>query len=139
MKKAAEEHAEEDKEIRERAEKLNKADSLVFSTRKQLDEHGDKISDASKEKIKAALEKVEKLHGEEKVDELDDAMDELNSAWSEASQEIYQSAQQQQAGAEPNGQQQAEGAEASESSGGEDDAVDADFEVVDDDDNNKKS
>lgn len=142
MKKAAEEHAEEDERIRERAEKLNKADSLVFSTRKQLDEHEDKISDANKEKIKAALEKLEKLHGEEKVDELDDAMDELNDAWSEASQEIYQSAQQeaqqqQAGGAAPNGEQAPGGGAEASDADEEDDAVDADFEVVDDED--KKS
>ncbi|MEL7835249.1 molecular chaperone DnaK [Fodinibius sp. Rm-B-1B1-1] len=148
MKEAAEEHAEEDERIRERAEKLNKADSLVFSTRKQLDEHEDKISDENKEKIEAALEKVKELHDQEKVDELDDAMEELNNAWSEASQEIYQSAAQGQgqpgagagpgaaagaaagAGA-PNG---AQGAEADQGGGDEDDAVDADFEVVDEDD-----
>src|SRR5699024_6593500 len=92
MKQAAEEHADEDERIRERTEKLNKADSLVFSTQKQLDEHEDKISDANKEKIEAALEKVKELHEQEKVDELDDAMEELNSAWAEASQEIYQAA-----------------------------------------------
>ncbi|MCW9708579.1 molecular chaperone DnaK [Fodinibius salsisoli] len=144
MKESAEEHAEEDERIRERAEKLNKADSLVFSTRKQLDEHGDKISDDNKEKIEAALENVKKLHDEEKVDELDEAMDELNEAWSEASQEIYQSAAQGQgqpgpgaagaaagaAGAAANGANDAEAADQDD----EDDAVDADFEVVDEDD-----
>ncbi len=148
MKKAAEEHAEEDERIRERAEKLNKADSLVFSTRKQLDEHSDKISDENKEKIEAALEKVKKLHDEENIDELDDAMEELNNAWSEASQEIYQSAAQGQgqpgpgaagaAGAGPAGAGAAagaqDGAQADDSDDEGDDAVDADFEVVDDDD-----
>ncbi|HEX6981145.1 MAG TPA: molecular chaperone DnaK [Balneolaceae bacterium] len=138
MKQAAEEHADEDKEIRERAEKLNKADSLVFSTQKQLDEHADKISDDNKEKINAALEKVKKAHAEENMDELDDSMDELNEAWSAASQEIYQSAAQEQQGqaagaGAPNGQQA--GAAQDEDSDG--DAVDADFEVVDDDDNKK--
>ena len=141
MKNAAEEHAEEDEAIRERTEKLNKADSLVFSTRKQLDEHEDKISDAHKEKIQSALDKVEKLHDEEKVEELDEAMDELNSAWSEASQEIYQSAAQEAQGPQgqpggpgaPNGQQ-APGAGAEAADSDDDDAVDADFEVVDDDD-----
>jgi len=140
MKEAAEEHAEEDKRIREKAEKLNKADSLVFSTRKQLDEHGDKISDENKEKIEAALEKVKKLHDEEKVDELDDAMEELNNAWSAASQEIYQSADQGQPGPGAAGAangEQAAGAQAEQGEGSEEDeAVDADFEVVDDDDKN---
>jgi len=146
MKEAAEEHAEEDERIRERAEKLNKADSLVFSTRKQLDEHEDKISDENKEKIEAALEKVKELHDQEKVDELDDAMEELNEAWSEASQEIYQGAAQGQpggpgaAGAGPGaaaagaaaGAGAPNGANAeAEQDDDEEDAVDADFEVVD--------
>ncbi len=148
MKEEAEKHEEEDERIRERAEKLNKADSLVFSTRKQLDEHEDKISDENKEKIEAALEKVKELHDQEKVDELDDAMEELNNAWSEASQEIYQGAAQGQPGAgaagpgaaagaaagagAPNG---AAGAEADQDSEDDEDAVDADFEVVDEDEN----
>lgn len=137
MKKDAEEHAEEDKKIRERAEKLNEADSLVFSTRKQLDEHGDKISEDNKKKIEEALEKVEKLHKEENVEALDEAMEELNNAWSAASQEIYQAAQQEQAqaGAEGPGNGQQQQASKDEDSG--DDAVDADFEVVDDDEDDK--
>ena len=140
MKQAAEEHADEDERIRERTEKLNKADSLVFSTQKQLDEHEDKISDANKEKIEAALEKVKELHEQEKVDELDDAMEELNSAWAEASQEIYQAAGQEGQGQPGPG---AAGAAAGAGNGAagvedaqdddEDDAVDADFEVVDED------
>lgn len=142
MKKAAEEHAEEDERIRQRTEKLNEADSLVFSTRKQLDEHGDKISEGNKEKIQAALEKVEKLHKEENVDELDAAMEELNEAWNEASQEIYQAAQQEQAQAGtagPGNGQQASGGQAQQEASDEDeDAVDADFEVVDEDDDNDK-
>ncbi|MDX1586069.1 MAG: molecular chaperone DnaK [Balneolaceae bacterium] len=140
MKKDAEEHAEEDKRIKERTEKLNEADSLVFSTRKQLDEHEDKISEGNKQKIESALEKVEKLHKEEKVDELDAAMEELNEAWNEASQEIYQAAQQEQAqagAAGPGNGQQAPGGAQAESSKEEDEAVDADFEVVDEEDENK--
>lgn len=148
MKEEAEKHEEEDERIRKRAEKLNEADSLVFSTRKQLDEHGDKISDDKKERIESALEKVKELHDQEKVDELDDAMEELNDAWSEASQEIYQSAAQGQgqpgpgaagaaagaagagAAGAPNGASDAEAEQGDE----DEDAVDADFEVVDDED-----
>ena len=133
MREAAKEHAEEDKEIRERVEKLNQADSLIFSTRKQLDEYKDKISDGNKEKINAALDKLEKLQKEEKVDELEDAMNELNQAWSAASQEIYQSAEEAQQAPGENGEPTAE-----ETSAEGDDAVDADFEVVDDDDDDKK-
>lgn len=136
MRQAAKEHADEDEKIRERVEKLNQADSLIFSTRKQLDEYKDKISEGNQTKINEALDKLEKLHKEEKVDELEDAMNELNQAWSEASQEIYQSAegaQQQASGGD--GEQAQTGAEAPEEG---DDAVDADFEVVDEDDDDKK-
>lgn len=139
MKNAAEEHAEEDEKIRERTQKLNEADSLVFSTRKQLDEHGDKISDANKEEIEEKLEKVEQLHKEENIEELDSAMEELNTAWNEASQEIYQAAQQEaQAQQQPDNGQEPGGAQASQDDDSEEeDAVDADFEVVDEDEDNK--
>ncbi len=134
MRKAAEEHADEDKKIRERVEKLNQADSLIFSTRKQLDEYKDKISEGNKTKINEALEKLEKLHKEEKVDELESAMNELNQAWSAASQEIYQAAE----GAQQPGGDNGEQASAGEETKAEgDEAVDADFEVVDDDDDKK--
>ncbi|MEX2435057.1 MAG: molecular chaperone DnaK [Balneolaceae bacterium] len=137
MKNAAEEHADEDKKIREQIETMNKADSLIFSTRKQMDEHKEKISEGNITKIEEALEKLETLHKEEKVDEIEAAIEELNQVWAAASQEIYQAAEAEQtAGAEAgtggNGTADAEG-----SSEG-DDAVDADFEVVDDDDDDKK-
>lgn len=133
MKKAAQEHAEEDKKVREKIEILNKADSLIFSTKKQLDEHKDKISEGNKTKIEEAVKKLEELHKNENVDEIEGAIEELNQVWAAASQEIYQAA-------DAAGQQQADGAadtEADASEGG-DDAVDADFEVVDEDDDDKK-
>jgi molecular chaperone DnaK len=136
MKDAAEEHAEEDEKIRERQGKLNEADSLVFSTRKQLDEHGDKIGDDQKTKIEDAVEKVEELKEGEDMDALDDAVSHLNEVWSEASQEIYKSAQQEaQAQQQQPGDGQQAGAQASQEdeSEEEEDAVDADFEVVDED------
>lgn len=137
MKKEAEEHAEEDRKHKERVEKLNKADQLIYSTRKQLEEHDDKISEGNKQKIKDAVDKLEKLHKEENVDELDSAIEEVNNAWNEASQEIYQAAQQ-----EAGQQEQQGGAETSEEASSqekkEDDTVDADYEVVDDEDENKK-
>ncbi len=132
MKKAAEEHAEEDKKIREKIETLNKADSLIFSTRKQLDEHKDKISEGNKTKIEEALSKLEELHKAEDVDGIDPAVEELNQAWAAASQEIYQAADaEQQAGADE------AGAGDASSSAESDDAVDADFEVVEDEDDKK--
>ncbi len=140
MKKAAEEHADEDEKIRERQENLNEADSLVFSTKKQLDEHSDKISDDKKENIKAAVEKVEKAREDENMSELDTAMEELNKVWSEASQEIYQAAQQEQQTQQAqggNGQQAGQTETSKEEDSDEEDAVDADFEVVDEDEKKK--
>lgn len=132
MKKAAEEHAEEDKKIREKIETLNKADSLIFSTRKQLDEHKEKISEGNKTKIEEALTKLEELHKAEDVDGIDPAIEELNQAWAAASQEIYQAADaEQQAGGDE------AGAGDASSSAESDDAVDADFEVVEDEDDKK--
>jgi molecular chaperone DnaK len=142
MKQAAKEHAEEDKKVKERIETLNKADSLIFSTRKQLDEHEDKISEDSKQKIEDALNKLEEAHKQENMDELEPAMEELNQVWAAASQEIYQAADAQQpgAGAGPGAQggPSQNGAGDSEASEEEDDAVDADFEVVDEDEDDKK-
>lgn len=130
MKKAAEEHAEEDQKLRERVETLNKADSLLFSTKKQLEEHKDKISDDNKTKIDGALAKLEELHKEQKVDEIDAAIEELNQAWAAASQEIYQAAAaEEQAGA---------GAESGSTDSSAEEAVDADYEVVDEDEEEKK-
>ena len=134
MKQAAKEHAEEDKQVRERIETLNKADSLLFSTKKQLEEHKEKISEGNQTAIQEALDKLEQLHKEEKVDEIDAAIEELNQAWSAASQEIYQAAEAEQAGAD--GAQQPE-ADAPDAEAEGEDAVDADYEVVDDEDEKK--
>ncbi len=139
MQNAAKEHAEEDKQMRDRVEKLNKADQLIFSTKKQLEEYGDKISEDNKKKIQDALQHLEEIHKAEKVDEVDGAVDALNKAWSAASTEMYEaSAGQQQGGQQAAGggagqEQQTSGQEGDTKDSGED-AVDADFEVVDDDD-----
>ncbi len=129
MKQAAKEHENEDKEIRERVEKLNKADALIFSTKKQLDEYKDKISEGNKTKIQEALEVLEKAHKEERIADIDPAMDALNQAWSAASTEMYSQASQD-AGAAGN---TGAGAEGQSSASADNGAVDADFEVVDDD------
>ena len=132
MKNAAKEHADEDKKIREHIELMNRADNLIFSTKKQLDEFGDKISEGNRKTIDEALAKLETLHKEEKMDELEAAMDELNKAFSAASAEMYQAAQEQASADTGAGAAAGEGDTTSEAGSGED-AVDADFEVVDDD------
>ena len=135
MKKAAEEHAEEDKQIKEKVETLNKADSLIFSTRKQLEEHEDKISEENKSKIEDALSKLEEAHKSENIDEIEPAIENLNQVWAAASQEIYQAAE---AGAEAGGGPSENGSGEEEASSEGEDAVDADFEVVDEDEEENK-
>jgi molecular chaperone DnaK len=135
MKEEAKLHAEEDSKLKEKIEKLNHADSLVFSTRKQLDEHKDKLSEENKEKIEAALTKVEELHKAENLDDLDAAIEELNKAWAEASQELYAKAAQEQEAAGAQGQPSGGGDEPKAAKG--ESAVDADYEVVDDEDKSK--
>lgn len=132
MKHAAEEHAEEDQKVRDSIEKMNQADGLIFSTRKQLEENGDKISEENKTKITEAVDELEKLKNEEKVDEIEEAIDKVNQAWAPAAQEIYQAS-------EAEGSPEEAGASEDADESGEEDAVDADFEVVEDDDDEKKS
>ena len=135
MKQAAKEHEEEDKKLREKVEKMNQADGLIFSTKKQLDEYGDKISEANKTAIEDAIAKLEEAHKAENLEEIDSAIEAVNAAWSAASQEIYAASQAEAAtggGAEANGE-----ASAKDSSSDSEEAVDADFEVVDDEDDKK--
>ena len=137
MKNAAKEHEEEDKKIRERIEKLNQADGLIFSTKKQLEEYGDKISEGNKTAISDAVAKLEEAHKAEDLEGIDAAMEAVNQAWAAASQEIYAASQAE--GAAPGadagaGASEPSGNAGSSSSDDKDDAVDAEFEVVEDDD-----
>ena len=139
MKQSAKDHEEEDKKIREKVEKMNQADGLIFSTKKQLEEYGDKISEANKTAISEAVEKLEEAHKAEDLDGIDAAMEAVNTAWTAASQEIYAASQAEAAagaadsGAEANAGAPSEEPVADAETG--EGAVDADFEVVEDDDN----
>lgn len=126
MKQAAKEHEEEDKILREKVEKLNQADGLIFSTKKQLEEYADKISEENKTAINDALATLEEAHKAENLDEIDAAIEGVNKAWTAASEEIYAASQ-----AEQEAQGEAAGAESTDSNDAG--AVDADFEVVEDD------
>ena len=138
MKQAAKEHEDEDKKLREKVEKMNQADGLIFSTKKQLEEYADKISEDNKKAIEEAVAKLEEVHKAENLDEIDAAMEAVNTAWAGASQEIYAASQ-----AEAEAADGAAGADGDAADGGEttsaedNDAVDADFEVVDEDDKDK--
>jgi molecular chaperone DnaK len=89
MKRDAESHAAEDARLREEIEKLNQADSLIFSTEKQLKEYGDKMSAANKTAIEGALSQLKEAHKAKDLAGIDAAMQALNAAWNNASQEMY--------------------------------------------------
>jgi molecular chaperone DnaK len=125
MKEEAEANADADKQVRETAEKINAADSLIFQTEKQLKEYGDKLSEANKTAISGALEELKKAHTAQDLAGIDTAMEGLNKAWEGAAQEMYAASS------------QAEGpaadASAGESSGSSDGNVsDVEYEEVDD-------
>jgi molecular chaperone DnaK len=99
MKQEAEANAESDKRAKEKVEKINQADTLIFQTEKQLKEYGDKLSDGNKNAINGALDKLKEAHKSQDATAIDAAMESLNAAWQAASQEIYQTTQN--AGAQP--------------------------------------
>ncbi len=125
MKEEATANAEADAKEKERIEKLNQADSMIFQTEKQLKEFGDKIPADKKAPIEDALTKLKEAHKTQNIEGIDTAMNELNTVFQAASQDMY-NAQNAQAGANP---QQPNQADASQNQGGED-VTDVDFEEV---------
>ena len=89
MKAEAEANAETDRQSRERAEKLNSADALVFQTEKQLKEFGEKVPPQHKENIEKAVNKLKAAQQAQDFNRIDSAINELNEAWNAASQDIY--------------------------------------------------
>lgn len=133
MKQEAQANAEGDRKAKERVEKINQADSLIFQTEKQLKEYGAKLSDGNKNAINGALEKLKNAHKNQDVEAIDVAMNELNAAWQAAATEMYQG------GAQPNGGPSADaGAQGGPSAGAgqqNNDVSDVEYEEVND---NKK-
>lgn len=128
MKQEAEANAESDKQAREKVDKLNQADSLIFQTEKQLKEYGDKISAGNISAIEGALGRLKEAYGKQDVPAVEAAMDELNKTWQSASQEIYQAQQAASGGSSAN----SNGTQANNSNDVEE-ATDVEFEEVDDD------
>jgi molecular chaperone DnaK len=93
MKEEAAANADSDKLVRDRAEKLNTADSLIFQTEKQLKEFGEKVPAQHREGIETALAEVKTAHASQDIESLDSSMEKLNAAWQAASQDIYQNTQ----------------------------------------------
>ena len=166
MKEEAEKHAEEDEKRKERADTINEANSMAYSVEQGLEEYGDKIPDDKRSNLEDALEtlndELETASADEDVTALENALEELNSAWSAAGEEIREAQQQQAqqgaaaggpagagagagagpAGAGPAGAGAGPGADAGAGSPGngapesedEEDVQDADYEVVDEGD-----
>ena len=129
MKAEAEANAEADKKERERVDKINQADSMIFQTEKQLEELGDKLPAEHKPAIETALGKLKEAHKAQDIAAIDAAIEELNKAFQAASAQMYQ-----QTGAQPG----AEGFQQGGCNGGcntgaqgsKDDIQDAEFEEV---------
>ena len=126
MKDEAAANAEADQKEKERIDKLNQADSMIFQTEKQLKDLGDKLPADKKAPIEDALAKLKEAHKAEDLDAIDAATEELNNVFQAASQEMYnaQDAAGAQAGTQDAGQQ------GPTDSGDDDDVTDVDFEEV---------
>ena len=128
MKQEAEANADADKKEREKIDKLNQADSMVFQTRNQLNELGDKIPADKKAPIEDAVQKLEDAHKAQDLAGIDAAMAELNNAWQTASAEMY--AQSGAQGAQGGQQYDAGNQQQSNGQSNNDDIQDAEFEEV---------
>ncbi len=130
MKAEAKANEETDKKEKERVEKVNQADSLIFQTEKQLKEFGDKIPAEKKAPIEAALNRLKEAHKTQDLAQIETAVTELNTAWTAASEEMYKATQ-----GQPGGPQQPGGDDGSQQgpqgagNAGEN-VTDAEFEEV---------
>jgi molecular chaperone DnaK len=107
MKKDAEANAEADKAAKERVEKLNEADGMIFQTESQLKELGDKLSDDNKTAIEYALTELRMAHQSQDIPAIQKALDNINAAWKTATESMYAQGEQGQAQeAQPQGEAQ---------------------------------
>ena len=128
MKAEAEQNAENDKRERERVDKLNQADSMIFQTENQLQELGDKIPAQYKPAIEQALQQLKDAHKAGDINAIDSAIAALNQAWQTASQQMYA---QSGAAGQPGGDQFTGGQQTQQNAGQKpEDIQDADFEEV---------
>ena len=127
MKADAQANADADRQNKERIEKINQADTMIFTTEKQLKELGDKLPADKKAPIEAALEDLKKAHKAEDLPAIDKAMEALNTAFHAASEEMYRATGGNPEGAQPG----ADGDNPSQDNGSNaQDVTDADFEEV---------
>ncbi|XOD67696.1 MAG: molecular chaperone DnaK [Flavobacteriales bacterium Tduv] len=129
MKREAQENADKDQKTKEQIEKLNSSDSTIFQTEKQLKEYGEKLSEGKKKKIEEALIKLKTAHRTKNLSEIDEAIKQVNEAWSSASQEIY--AAQQAGNTATDGEGQTDDAtKSTKKDGGGESVQDVDYEEV---------
>ncbi|MEZ4803013.1 MAG: molecular chaperone DnaK [Gelidibacter sp.] len=126
MKADAEANAEADKQAKEKADKLNAADAMIFQTESQLKEFGDKLSDDKKKPIEEALEELKKAFETKDLAVIDPALEKINEAWKVASEEMYKAQAEAQGGGQPGPDAPQGGGNANEGS----DVEDVDFEEV---------
>lgn len=129
MKNEAEANAEADKKERERIDKLNAADAMVFQTEKQLKEYGDKLPADKKAEIESALGKLKSAHQAQDIAGIDAAMAEMNAIWQKASEEMYKNAGPQ-GGPQQSGYQDPNAGNQQQGGSNNDTVTDADFEEV---------
>ena len=127
MKAEAEANAEADKKEKERIDKINQADSVIFQTEKNLKEYGDKLPADKKAAIEGALNKLKDAHKAQDIAAIEAAMNEVNAAFQAASQDMY-NAQAQAQQAQPNAGQQQQANNGGKNGG--DEVTDVDFEEV---------
>ena len=89
MKAEAEANAEADRQEKEKVDKLNLADSLIFQTEKQMKEFDEKMTEENKTELNEALEPLKKAYSEKNIEEIEPAMEKLNETWSKISTELY--------------------------------------------------
>ncbi len=128
MKRDAQQHAAEDKKKKEAVEVRNQADSLVFQTKKQIEELKDKINPDQKSRLESEIQKVEDAIKTNNTDTIKSATDSLMKVWNEISQQIYS-----QQGAPNHQSAQSQSNAGSQTQDKKDDVQDASYEVVDDD------
>ena len=123
MKEEAEANSDEDKKAKEKVEKINGADAMIFQTEKQLKEFGEKLSDDKKNPINDALAGLRSAHESKDLDAIDAAMEKINAAWTAASEEMYKASQEAAGSDKPEDNQEPSS----------DDVTDVEFEEVKDD------
>lgn len=116
-----------DKAERERVDKINAADAMVFQSEKNLKEYGDKISADKRAAIETALNNLKEAHKSQNLEAIDKATEEMNTAWHAASEEMAKAAQ---SGPQPGADQQGPNPGAGSTKGGDQEVTDADFEEV---------